>query len=73
MLTRWVREADGPADKTFTGAGTPRDQELARPKRELALVTKECNFLHDAAVSSPLFFVFQPIGIMLPISVHAEH
>jgi hypothetical protein len=19
MLTRWVREADGPADKTFTG------------------------------------------------------
>ncbi|MES1992513.1 MAG: transposase [Pseudomonadota bacterium] len=21
MLTRWVREANGPADKTFTGAG----------------------------------------------------
>jgi len=49
MLTRWVREAEGPADKAFTGTGTPRDQELARLKRELARVTKERDFLRDAA------------------------
>lgn len=49
MLTRWVREAEGPADKAFTGSGTPRDQEVARLKRELARVTKERDFLRDAA------------------------
>ena len=49
MLTRWVREADTVNDKAFTGSGTPRDQELARLKRELARVTKERDFLRDAA------------------------
>ncbi len=49
MLTRWVREADTVTDKAFTGSGTPRDQELARLKRELARVTKERDFLRDAA------------------------
>jgi len=49
MLTRWVREADTVIDKAFAGSGTPRDQELARLKRELARVTKERDFLRDAA------------------------
>lgn len=48
MLTRWVREAEGA--QAFAGTGTPRDEELARLKRELARVTKERDFLRDAAV-----------------------
>ena len=41
LLTRWVREADAGGGKAFPGGGTPRDEELARIKRELARVTKE--------------------------------
>ena len=33
MLTRWVREADGPADKTFTGAGCHFQKTTARNVR----------------------------------------
>lgn len=48
LLTRWVREADaGPG--AFVGTGTPRDEELARLKRELVRVSKERDFLRDAA------------------------
>ncbi len=35
--------------KPFPEGGTPRDEELARTKRELARVTKERDFLKDAA------------------------
>jgi transposase len=49
MLTRWVRAADSPGGKSFSGTGNPRDEELARLKRELARVTKERDFLRDAA------------------------
>ncbi len=49
MLTRWVREADAGAGKAFPGGGTPRDEELARLKRELSKVTRERDFLKDAA------------------------
>jgi transposase len=49
MLTRWVREAEAEGGKAFPGGGTPRDEELARLKRELARVTKERDFLKDAA------------------------
>lgn len=49
MLTRWVREAEAGGGKAFPGGGTPRDEELARLKRELARVTKERDFLKDAA------------------------
>ena len=50
LLTRWVREAEaGGGSKAFPGGGTPRDEELARTKRELARVTKERDFLKDAA------------------------
>jgi len=49
MLTRWVREAEAEGDKAFPGGGTPRDEEVARLKRELLRVTKERDFLRDAA------------------------
>jgi transposase len=49
LLTRWVREAEAGGGKAFPGGGTPRDEELARVKRELARVTKERDFLKDAA------------------------
>ena len=52
MLTRWVREADSGGSKAFPGGGTPRDEEVARLKRELSRVTKERDFLRDAALSS---------------------
>src|SRR5690606_2071575 len=48
-LPRWVREAQPGAEKALPGTGSPRDEELARLKRELARVTKERDFLRDAA------------------------
>ncbi|QKD86753.1 IS3 family transposase [Xanthomonas axonopodis pv. vasculorum] len=41
LLTRWKREAQNLRAAAFAGTGTPRDEELARLKRELARVTKE--------------------------------
>jgi len=35
--------------KAFTGNGNPRDEELAKLKRELAQVKKERDFLREAA------------------------
>ena len=49
MLTRWVREADAGGGKAFPGGGQPLDEELARLKRELSRVTRERDFLKDAA------------------------
>lgn len=49
LLTRWVPEADAGGGPVFVGVGTPRDAELATLKRELARVTKERDFLRDAA------------------------
>lgn len=46
VLGRWRREQE---TKAFTGAGIPRDQEMATLKRELAEVKKERGFLRDAA------------------------
>ena len=49
MLTRWRREnAEGGA-KAFRGQGVPRDQELAQLKRDLGRVTRERDFLKEAA------------------------
>ena len=48
LLTRWKQEAEGPA-AAFGGTGTPRDEELTKLKRELARVTKERDFLREAA------------------------
>jgi len=36
-------------DRAFGGTGSARDEEVARLKRELARVTKERDFLKDAA------------------------
>ena len=49
LLTRWVRESQPGLENAFPGTGSPRDEELARLKRELARVTKERDFLRDAA------------------------
>lgn len=43
MLSRWELEAKESA-KAFVGASTLRDEESARFKRELVLVTKERDF-----------------------------
>ncbi|MBM95580.1 MAG: IS3 family transposase [Oceanospirillaceae bacterium] len=44
LLSRWKREAEAAKDKAFQGSGNPRDEEVARLKRELARVTKERGF-----------------------------
>lgn len=49
VLTRWVREARAEGPKAFPGQGTPRDEEVAALKRELARVKKERDFLREAA------------------------
>lgn len=48
LLTRWKRELES-QPKAFVGTGTARDEEVARLKRELARVTKERDFLREAA------------------------
>ena len=49
VLTRWRRELIQAKGKVFTGAGVPRDQEIATLKRDLVRVKKERDFLRDAA------------------------
>jgi transposase len=49
QLSRWVREAAAGTGKAFPGGGVPRDEEMARLKRELSKVTRERDFLKDAA------------------------
>jgi len=49
LLTRWKREIERQGNVTFGGTGTPRDEELAHLKRELARVKKERDFLREAA------------------------
>ena len=44
LLSKWRREADAKTDKAFKGTGSPRDEELARVKRELARVKKARDF-----------------------------
>lgn len=48
LLTRWKRNAQNPR-AAFAGTGTPRDEEMARLKRELAWVKEERDFLREAA------------------------
>jgi transposase len=56
MLRRWVKELADPSQKAFTGCGNPRDEELARLKRELVEVKRERDFLREAAA----YFAKQP-------------
>ena len=48
VLSGWRRE-QGRLGKTFTGAGVPREEELADLRRERSRVKKERDFLRDAA------------------------
>jgi len=49
MLGRWRRELGQETDRAFPGQGRPRDEEVVHLKRELARVTKERDFLREAA------------------------
>lgn len=49
ILTRWKREAEQDGRNAFGGSGSPRDEEMACLKRELARVKKERDFLREAA------------------------
>ena len=49
VLSRWRRRMIQDGLQAFGGHGKPRDEELARLKRELARVTKERDFLKEAA------------------------
>ena len=49
MLRRWIKELSEPTKTAFPGNGTPRDEEVARLKRELAEVKRERDFLREAA------------------------
>jgi transposase len=49
VLGRWRRELCEEQDKAFQGNGRPRDEEMAALRRELARVTKERDFLREAA------------------------
>ncbi len=49
LLSRWKREAEAATDNAFQGSGSPRDEEVAQLKRELARVKKERDFLREAA------------------------
>lgn len=49
MLGRWRREICQEADRAFRGNGRARDEEVAQLRRELGRVTKERDFLREAA------------------------
>jgi transposase len=49
LLTRWKREFEAAGGRAFAGTGNPRDEEVARLKRELNRVKKERDFLREAA------------------------
>ncbi|MBO9471612.1 transposase [Endozoicomonas sp. G2_2] len=49
MLGRWRKELEQSGAVAFGGTGTPRDEEIARLKRENARLKKERDFLRDAA------------------------
>ena len=49
VLRRWIKEYTDPDKKPFTGHGSPRDEEMARLKKELQQVKKERDFLKEAA------------------------
>jgi transposase len=49
MLGRWRREMHQEPAQAFRGNGRSRDEELSQLRRELARVTKERDFLREAA------------------------
>lgn len=49
VLGRWRRELGRQPQQAFVGNGRSRDEELSQLRRELARVTKERDFLREAA------------------------
>jgi transposase len=49
VLGRWRRELHREPEEAFPGNGRPREEELGHLRRELARVTKERDFLREAA------------------------
>ena len=49
VLGRWRRELRQHPQQAFVGNGRSRDEELSQLRRELARVTKERDFLREAA------------------------
>ncbi len=49
VLGRWRRELRRQPQQAFMGNGRPRDEEVSQLRRELARVTKERDFLREAA------------------------
>ena len=49
VLGRWRRELRRDQGQVFPGNGRPREEELAQLRRELGRVTKERDFLREAA------------------------
>ena len=49
LLSRWKKEAEQASSAVFQGSGSPRDEEVARLKRENARLKKERDFLREAA------------------------
>jgi len=49
VLGRWRRELHRQAEQAFPGHGRSRDEEVGHLRRELARVTKERDFLREAA------------------------
>ena len=49
VLGRWRREMRQESAQAFPGQGRPREEELVLLRRELARVSKERDFLREAA------------------------
>ena len=49
VLGRWRRELRREPEQAFPGHGRPREEELGHLRREVARVTKEREFLREAA------------------------
>ena len=49
VLGRWRRELRQEPTQAFVGPGRPRDENLALLRRKLARITKERDFLREAA------------------------
>ncbi len=49
VLGRWRREVRRTPAQAFPGQGRPREEELRQLRRELTRVTKERDFLREAA------------------------
>ena len=67
LLTRWKRESNSQGPVAFGGSGTPRDEDLARLKRELARVKKERDFLREAATFFAKLPLLQEVDLQHPL------